>query len=197
MDSAALIVADITGCTSDQGQAVIDALIEGGWSPPDTPSRADEPAAIPIAVASLDELPAGTVLTAHTDGACSGNPGPGGWAVIFSVEDAIVGEFSGGDPDTTSNRMELTAALEAIQRAPTSVTLEIVTDSQLVLGWLGKGWKRNNPGVVALCGKIDEVRDARAAANGGAVTFKHVRGHNGNPLNERADELATGAIRRV
>jgi hypothetical protein len=67
----------------------------------------------------LVNLPASTVLTAHTDGACSGNPGPGGWSVVFSVAGAIVGEFAGCDADTTNNRMEL--------------------------GWLGKGGSAITP----------------------------------------------------
>jgi ribonuclease HI len=114
---------------------------------------------------------------------------------VFSVSSTIVGEFSGRDADTTNNRMELTAAREAIRRAPADVALEVLTDSQLVVGWLGRGWKRNNPGVAALCREIDALRAERASAGGGAVTFRHVRGHNGDPLNERADVLATGAIR--
>jgi hypothetical protein len=97
--------------------------------------------------------------------------------MIFSVEGAIVGEFCGGEPGTTTNnRMELTAVREATQRAPMAVALEIVTDSQLVVGWLGKRWKRNNPGVVSLCGEIDRLRADRTATGGGTVTFRHVRG---------------------
>jgi ribonuclease HI len=96
---------------------------------------------------------------------------------------------------TPNNRMELTAAREAIKRVPTAAALEIITDSQVVVGWLAKGWKRNNPGTAALCQAIDGLRAARAAAGGRAVAFRHVRGHNGDPLNERADALATGAIR--
>lgn len=197
MDHAARIIAEITGCTPDQTQAVITALIESGWSPPEV--SLDQPPPMPEATSRrlLDNLPASTVLTAHTDGACSGNPGPGGWSVVFSVAGAIVGEFAGSDADTTNNRMELMAAREAIRRAPAGMALEVVTDSQLVVGWLGKGWKRNNPGVVALCREIDTLRAERASAGGGAVTFKHERGHNGDPLNERADGLATGSIRRA
>lgn len=198
MDYAARVVADITGCTSDQSRAVIAALIQGGWSPPDCPPSVNEVTAGAAASASsLDELPAGTALTAHTDGACSGNPGPGGWSVVFSVDGAIVGEFSGGEAaDTTNNRMELAAVREAIRLAPLRAAVEIVTDSNNVVGWLAQGWKRKNPGVATLCQEIDALRAARAEADGGAVTFKRVRGHNGDPLNERADELATGAIRR-
>jgi ribonuclease HI len=62
--------------------------------------------------------------------------------------------------------------------------------------WLEKGWKRNNPTIAGLCREIDELRTDRAMAKGGPVSFKHVRGHKGDPLNERADELATGPIQR-
>jgi len=111
MDHVARIIADITGCTPAQSEAVIAALLESGWSPPkDQAPRISEAAAQQL----LDELPADTVLTAHTDGACSGNPGPGGWSVVFSVVGAIVGEFSGSADYTTSNRMELNAVREAI-----------------------------------------------------------------------------------
>jgi RNase H-like protein len=115
MDHDARILAEITGCTPAQTEAVITALLETGWSPPE-----DQAPRIAEATAQrlLDELPADTALTAHTDGACSGNPGPGGWSVVFSVAGANVAEFSGSVAYTTSNRMELTAVLETIKRAP-------------------------------------------------------------------------------
>jgi ribonuclease HI len=197
MNHAARIVAEITGCTSDQTQAVITALIERDWSPPGVSSDQPPPMREATSRRLLDELPASTVLTAHTDGACSGNPGPGGWSGVFSVAGAIVGEFSGNEGYTTSNRMELTAVLEAIQRAPLGASLGIVTDSANVVGWLARGWNRNNAAVAALCREIDTLHAERVAAGGGAVTFRHVRGHKGDALNERADKLATGAIRRA
>jgi ribonuclease HI len=156
----------------------------------------DEPTTSPIGPTSPDELPPGAVLIAHTDGACSGNPGPGGWSVVFSFEGFNVGEFSGHHDDTTNNRMELTAVREAINRAPLPVTLLVVTDSLNVIGWLSRGWKRNNAGIAAVCQEIDALRAERTAAGGGTVNFRHVKGHNGDPLNERADALATGAIKR-
>jgi ribonuclease HI len=116
--------------------------------------------------------------------------------VVFSAGGFNLGEYSGRDDDTTNNRMELTAVREAIKRAPLLATLLVVTDSLNVIGWLSRGWKRNNPGVAAVCREIDVLRAERKAAGGRAVTFKHVKGHNGDPLNERADVLATGAIRQ-
>jgi ribonuclease HI len=149
-----------------------------------------------IGSTSLDDLPAGAIVTVHTDGACSGNPGPGGWGVVFSFEGFNLAEFSGSDDDTTNNKMELAAAREAIRRAPLMASLVVVTDSLNVIGWLSRGWKRNDAGIAAVCREIDTLRAERAAAGGGAVTFRHVKGHNGDALNERADTLATGAIKR-
>jgi ribonuclease HI len=116
--------------------------------------------------------------------------------VVFSIEGAVVDEFSGSEDHSTSNRMELTAVREAIQRAPSGATLEILMDSRNVVGWLADGWKRNNPAVAAMCREIDELRAERTTAEGGPVTFKHLRGHNGDPLNGRADQLARSAIQR-
>jgi ribonuclease HI len=198
MDHAARVIAEITGCTAEQTQAIIAALIAGGWSPPNEPSPVAVVAAEVAAPRSLDDVPAGSVLTAHTDGACSGNPGPGGWSVVFSLEGTVVAEFSGGQAAaTTNNRMELTAAREAIERAPLTAGVEIITDSKNVIGWLSGGWKRNDSKISSLCKEIDDLRARRTLAHGGAVTFRYVRGHNGDALNERADELATGAIERA
>ena len=117
---------------------------------------------------------------------------------MFGLEGTVVAEFSGsGGDNTTNNKMELTAAREAIRLAPLQARLEIVTDSKNVIGWLDQGFKRNNPAVAALCREIDDLRATRASANGGAITFRHVRGHHGDPMNERADQLARGAIKRT
>ena len=146
--------------------------------------------------AALANAPAGAVLTAHTDGACSGNPGPGGWSAVFSVGGVVIAEASGSEGRTTNNRMELQGALEAVRRAPAGVALEIVTDSRNVIGWLSGGWKRKEPAIAALCGEFDAARAARVAVGGASVAFRHVMGHQGNALNERADKLATGAVKR-
>jgi ribonuclease HI len=127
-------------------------------------------------------------LVANTDGACSGNPGPGGWAVVFSQGGTVLDELRGGALATTNNRMELTAVREALRQAPADVAVEVVTDSQNVIGWLSKGWKRNDPEIVAICREIDPLLAARK------VTFRWVKGHNGDPLNERVDRLAVAAI---
>jgi ribonuclease HI len=108
---------------------------------------------------------------------------------------ALLGQVPSG-ADTTNSAMEQAAVREAIRRAPLGAALEILTDSKNVVGWLAEGWKRNNAIVAAMCREIDELRAERATAGGGRVTFRHVRGHNSNALNERADELANRAIRR-
>ncbi len=92
--------------------------------------------------------------------------------------------------------MELTAAREAIRHTPIGAVLEIATDSRNVVGWLTGGFKRNHPAVAALCREIDAMRAEREVVQGGTVSFQHVRGHRGDVLNELADKLATGAIKR-
>ena len=196
MDHTSLIV-EITSCTQEQAHAAINALLERGWSPPTVTSANRIKVADPVVPSTLDDLPAGTALTAHTDGACSGNPGPGGWSVVFSVNGTVVGEFSGGaEGDTTNNQMELTAVREAITRAPIGATLEIQTDSKNVIGWLDGRWKRNKPVIAALCSEIDALGAKRSASGGGRVSLRHVPGHRGDTLNERADKLAKGALKR-
>jgi len=126
----------------------------------------------------------------YTDGSCSGNPGPGGWAAVLTSGDHK-NEISGGNPDTTSNRMELQAVLSAIYalRRP-CCDVVIVTDSRNAIGWLSKGWKRKNPAIRALCQEIE------AAIRTGCheVSFEKVKGHSGHEFNERADQLAREAI---
>jgi ribonuclease HI len=145
-------------------------------------------------------LSSASPLIAHTDGGCSGNPGPGGWAVVFSQEGKIVGQHSGHEPATTNNRMELTAIREAIRLAPAQGRLQIVTDSQLAIGWLCQNWKRKEPANAAICAEIDKLRASRASGTngqGGAVSFDYIKGHNGDPMNELADRLASGATRKA
>lgn len=145
------------------------------------------------------EAPAGPVVI-HTDGACSGKLGPGGWAAVFSHLGEIIFEFSGGENDTTKSRMELRAILEAIRHAPRSVSLEIATDSKKAIGWLTDGWKRNDQDIATLCAQIDELLGQSAAAvnqHTSAVRLRHVRGRSSDPLSQRADSLARAAIERL
>jgi len=133
-------------------------------------------------------------VIAHTDGACSGNPGPGGWGVILEW-DGHVKELCGGEELTTNNRMELMAAIMALESLKRSCEVEVHTDSQYlrdgVTGWI-HGWKRNGWKTAAkkpvknveLSQRLDE------AANRHNVSWHWVKGHAGHDLNERADELA-------
>lgn len=134
------------------------------------------------------------IVTIHTDGACSGNPGPGGWGAILEYGGKRR-ELKGGEALTTNNRMELTAAIEALNALKRPCTVEIYTDSSYVkggvTGWI-HGWKRNGWKTsdkkpvknVELWQALDE------AATRHAVSWHWVKGHNGHDLNERADELA-------
>ena len=129
-----------------------------------------------------------------TDGACSGNPGPGGWGAILRCN-GVTKELSGGEADTTNNRMELTAAIEALSALKEPVTVDLYTDSNYVKdgigGWI-EGWKRNGWKTAAK----KPVKNAElwqaldAARTRHKVTWHWVKGHDGHPENERADELA-------
>ena len=134
-----------------------------------------------------------------TDGACKGNPGPGGWGAILRAG-GRERELSGGDPATTNNRMELTAAIEALRqlKRPCSVTLS--TDSRYVMDGLTKwiaGWQRNG----WLTAAKQPVKNAdlwRALVEASAphrIRWVWVKGHAGHPDNERADRLASDAAR--
>ncbi len=139
----------------------------------------------------------------YTDGACSGNPGPGGWAAILQ-SDGREKEISGSAPETTNNRMELTAAIEALRALKTKPCEVILySDSAYLVnafkqGWLSSwkknGWKRgqrkNEP--VSNSDLWKELDNLQSQHN---VTWKKVEGHAGNELNERVDQLAVAAIK--
>ena len=140
-----------------------------------------------------------TRLTAFTDGACSGNPGPGGWGVLLQAHDGDdlirEKELCGGEADTTNNRMELMAAITALETLSRASTLTIVTDSSYVKDGLTKwihGWKRNGWKTAAKKPVKNEdlwrrLDDAQARHS---VTWEWVKGHAGHEENERADKLA-------
>ena len=130
----------------------------------------------------------------YTDGACSGNPGPGGWGAILMFGGKEK-ELHGGEKLTTNNRMELTAAIRALDALTRPCRVELHTDSQYVRqgitewlpGWKARGWRTAAKAPV----KNDDLWKALDAARlRHDVTWKWVKGHAGHPLNERADELA-------
>lgn len=145
-----------------------------------------------------------TQLFAFTDGACSGNPGPGGWGALLIARngDDVLKEreLSGGEADTTNNRMELLAAIHALEALERPSDITVVTDSTYVKngvsGWI-EGWKRNGWKTAAKKAVKNEdlwrrLDDAQARHN---VTWEWVKGHAGHPENERADALARAGMK--
>lgn len=144
-------------------------------------------------------------MTAHphvllyTDGACSGNPGPGGWAYI--LRHPATGkerEASGGDPDTTNNRMELLAVIEGLRALKSPSRVDVYSDSKYVLGglsewldqWKARGWRTAGKKAVKnedLWRILDDLRAKHT------LDFHWIRGHNEHPENERCDQLAVAA----
>ncbi|MEJ1993559.1 MAG: ribonuclease HI [Maritimibacter sp.] len=138
-------------------------------------------------------------LVAHTDGACSGNPGPGGWGVLLEAkrgEEVVkTRELCGGEAETTNNRMELMAAIMALETLERASPITIVTDSAYVkngvtgwiFGWKKNGWKTSNKKPVK---NVDLWQRLDAAQTRHKVEWKWIKGHAGHEENERADELA-------
>jgi len=137
-------------------------------------------------------------VTIYTDGACSGNPGPGGWAALLLFKGREK-ELSGGEALTTNNRMELTAAIKALEALSRPCAVDLYTDSQYVRlgvtawikGWKARGWKTADRKPVK---NEDLWRALDAARDGHEVTFHWVRGHADDPLNHRVDALAVAAM---
>ncbi|MEZ5913670.1 MAG: ribonuclease HI [Paracoccaceae bacterium] len=143
-------------------------------------------------------------LIAFTDGACSGNPGPGGWGVLLQARDgdAVVKEreLCGGEADTTNNRMELLAAITALETLSRASALTIVTDSAYVKngvttwihGWKRNGWKTADKKPVKNVDLWQRLDDAQRRHT---VTWRWIKGHAGHEENERADELARAGMK--
>lgn len=139
------------------------------------------------------------VTEIYTDGACSGNPGPGGWGALLQYADGAIWELGGSADDTTNNRMEMQAAiaaLEFLQERPQTDPVTLHTDSeyvkkgitQWVSGWKKKGWKTSQ-GKPVLNRDLWEQLDR---LNNSQIRWQYVRGHSGNWGNERCDEIARG-----
>lgn len=137
----------------------------------------------------------------YTDGACSGNPGPGGWGVLLRYGKHEK-ELSGGEKSTTNNRMELTAALRALQALNESCLVDLYTDSEYLKkgvtewmeGWKELGWKRGKPGKTKQLANADLWQALDHITGEHNVRWHWVKGHAGNEENERADALAREAI---
>jgi ribonuclease HI len=146
----------------------------------------------------MSALRTGKSVEIFTDGACSGNPGPGGWGAILRW-DGTERELSGGAAETTNNRMELTAAIEALRALRRAVRVDLYTDSVYVKdgitkwihGWKAKGWKTAAKKPVK---NQDLWRALDEALAEHEVTWHWVKGHAGHPENERADALARAAL---
>ncbi len=143
----------------------------------------------------------GERVVIHTDGACSGNPGPGGWGAILEWN-GHKKELHGGEPFTTNNRMELMAAIRALENLKRACTVDIHTDSQYlrngITSWI-KSWKRNGWRTASRepVKNADLWRRLDEALQRHTVHWRWVRGHAGHDLNERADELARLGIAEI
>ena len=150
--------------------------------------------------ASANDL--GDVVTVFTDGACSGNPGPGGWGWAVSPDGSPSG--AGGEANTTNQRMELAAVLEALRAlTPRHAAVHVVSDSTYVVncfrdGWWKKwkrnGWKNSKREPVA---NVDLWEPLIELVTTNEISFEWVKGHSGNPMNDLADELAVAAAQQV
>ena len=143
-------------------------------------------------------MPGKREVKVFTDGACSGNPGPGGWGAIID-EDGRRREMSGAEHHTTNNRMELTAVIRALGSLSEPSRVHVVTDSQYVAlgmtrwihGWQRKDWKTASGGAVK---NRDLWQELLELSRKHELTWEWIRGHEGHPENERADALAREAI---
>lgn len=137
-------------------------------------------------------------VEAYTDGACRGNPGPGGWGVVLSYN-GHVRELCGGEPDTTNNRMEITAAIRALEALKERCRVQVYTDSTYVRNgitewlpnWRRRGWRTAGRKPVK---NQDLWQDLASLADRHEVSWHWVKGHAGDPGNERADRLANEGL---
>ena len=146
---------------------------------------------------SDSELPR---VTIYTDGACDPNPGPGGWAALLRYKSQVK-ELSGSEPKTTNNRMELTAAVMALQALKEPCLVDFYTDSEYLqrgitewlAGWKKRGWRRKDGALL----NADLWQALDQATQEHQIVWHWVRGHAGNRENERVDWLAKEAIARI
>ena len=142
-----------------------------------------------------------TKILAYTDGACSGNPGPGGWGALLR-KGTTEKEMSGAEADTTNNRMEMTAAIEALSALKRPCSVDLYTDSKYLIdgitkwlpGWQKRGWKTADKKPV----KNEDLWRSLASLNAKhTITWHWVKGHSGHAENERVDKLASDAAAAI
>jgi ribonuclease HI len=151
--------------------------------------------------ASTEQAGSAGRVVIHTDGACSGNPGPGGWGAILEWGESRR-EIKGGEAHTTNNRMELMAAISALETLKRPCDVDLHTDSEYlrqgimkwIHGWKRNGWKTADKKPVK---NVDLWQRLDSAIARHTVRWHWVRGHSGHDLNERADELAREAIAEI
>ena len=161
-------------------------------TPDDTAAAVDDPTADATALAT-------GLVEVHTDGACSGNPGPGGWAAVMRWG-GLERELAGGEPLTTNNRMELLAAIAALEALKRPMRVRLHTDSQYLRlgitqwlpGWKARGWRTADKKPVKNQDLWERLDQARRPHD---VDWRWLKGHAGDPLNERADELAREQVK--
>ena len=150
----------------------------------------------------MDEQPD---VILFTDGACSGNPGPGGWAAILRHPGTNKArKLSGGERDTTNNRMEMTAVIEGLRslKSDRRWHVHLVSDSEYVIngltqwidGWIANNWRRGKKAGAPPVKNVDLWKALHELVSGFDMTYEHVRGHSGHPENEECDRLAVEAI---
>jgi ribonuclease HI len=136
----------------------------------------------------------------YTDGACKGNPGPGGWAFILQhPQSGKTREHFGGESETTNNRMELLAVIEGLKTLTKPSCVELVSDSKYVLQgledwmpkWKKNGWRRKEGKTLKPVKNVDLWQELDRLASLHELTFRHILGHSGHTFNERCDELAS------
>ena len=180
----------------------IDARIRNGQIPPEARSRIEK--LLNEIDDILSDCPSGPKRTDDTifiwcDGACSGNPGPGGWGTILQADGECF-EFSGSNADTTNNIMELTGALEGIKRTPRRSRIVLISDSRYLVNgmkswmrnWKKNSWKKADGSAVAnrdIWMELDRESQYRD------ITWEWTKGHSNHPQNDRCDELARQAIK--
>jgi len=148
----------------------------------------------------LEKFHGGPKTGIFTDGSCEGNPGPGGWGFVQVERDEIVNEMWGHDPDTTNNRMEMTALIEAYRTLPEDAELTIYSDSQLCVktlnewaeGWERRGWRRKSGPIK----NLELVKAAYSLAKSHPrVSLQWIKAHDGSRWNEYVDALAATYLR--